>query len=104
MRTAGASVAWGVGRAAPGAVVGVVGAGVVGAGVAVAGLCGGAAGGTWASSGDDVPPIIVPTMKNTPVRRLVVFDLEITRPRLVAKRCYGALRRKAPVTALPQAN
>src|SRR6185369_9780737 len=99
VRIAGAEVASGVGRAVAGA-----GVAVVGAGVAVVGLCGGAAGGTWASSGAEVPPRIVPTISNAPVRRLFVFNLEITRPRLVRKRSYGALRRQAPVTALPQAS
>src|SRR4051794_37011817 len=77
---------------AAGAATAVEGAGVLvdGAGVAVAGatavcLCGGGAGGTWASNGADVPPRIVPTMSKAPVRRLVVFDFEITRPRLVRK-------------------
>ena len=55
--------------------------------------CGGGAGGTCASSGAEVPPRIVPTMSNAPVRRLLVFDLEITRPRLV---CEKVLRRASP--------
>ena len=98
VRTAGAGVASGVGTALEGA-----GVAAAGAGAGVVALLGGGAGATWASSGADVPPRMVPTMSKAPVRRLLVFDLEITRPRLVRKRSHDALRRKAPVTALPQA-
>jgi len=92
VRSTGAGVAAGVGAAggAPGAAGLDVGAGVCGAGAA------------WASSGAAEPPSTVPTRSKAPARRLKLFDLEITRPRLVCKRCRGVLRRTAPVTALPQ--
>ena len=66
------------------------GAGCAGGGVACA------------SSGAAQPPRMVPTRSSAPVRRLIIFDLEITRPRLLCEWCSGALRRQAPVTALPQ--
>src|SRR3954463_11656966 len=73
-----------------GAVVGFEGAG-----------CG--AGALCANSGAADPPSTVPTRNKAPARRLKLFDFEITRPRLVCQWCNGALRRKAPVAALPQA-
>src|SRR6476660_8809560 len=79
-----------------------VAAGVGWAGVAAAGAAGavrGAAGAGWgaaapcASSGAAEPPNIVPTRSRAPARRLKVFDLEITRPRLVCNWCE---RRASP--------
>ena len=44
-------------------------------------------------SGAAVPPSMVPTRSKAPARRLKLFDLEITLPRLVCNWCRGALRR-----------
>src|SRR5690348_15842611 len=59
----------------------------VGAGCCPVGVCAGAGcvgvGAAWASRGAADPPSTVPTINSAPARRLLSFDLEITRPRLV---------------------
>ena len=43
-----------------------------------------------------MPPRIVPTMNRAPVRRLLVFDVEITRPRLVCEMVHAARSPQSP--------
>src|SRR5690348_10745761 len=78
VRSMGAGVAAGVGWAGDDA------AGAAGAGWGVGAAC--------ANSGAADPPSMVPTRSRAPARRLKVFDLEITRPRLVCNWC----ERRAP--------
>ena len=91
VRSTGAGVAAGVGAAggAPGAAGLDVGAGVCGAGAA------------WASSGAAEPPSTVPTRSKAPARRLKLFDLEITRPRLVVQMVQRRASPQSPGSPAP---
>jgi predicted lysophospholipase L1 biosynthesis ABC-type transport system permease subunit len=62
---------------------------------------GAALGAVCASKGAADPPRTVPTINSAPVRRLISFDPEITRPRLFVRKVHGALRRQARLLPCP---